>query len=269
MYDSLEFKMIESSNDGRKESLRQWGQADRREDRPSMFYPITINGIEVYPIKTDGTEGRWRVGKEKAHELLEKGLLELTENNGISNIIRTFEASTSSVPYGSLLLDEVGTTAKGSVILKSLNMSNAFDYSKPITLISFFEMLCTNENDIILDFFSGSATTAHSTMQLNSDDGGTRRFIMIQLDELTDEKSEAYRAGYKNICEIGKERIRRAGDKIKEEILNEQPKLGEEPKNVPDIGFRVFKVADTNMKDVYYNPSEYNIDLDKVKETWI
>ena len=107
------------------------------------------------------------------------------------------------------------------------------------------------DNDIILDFFSGSATTAHAVMQLNAEDGGNRKFIMVQLPESTDEKSEAYKAGYKNICEIGKERIRRAGNKIAQE--NPQAKF--------DKGFRVLKCDSSNMKEVYYNPAEYNTDL--------
>lgn len=112
-----------------------------------------------------------------------------------------------------------------------------------------------SKNDVILDFFSGSATTAHAVMQLNAEDGGNRKFIMVQLPELTDEKSEAYKAGYKNICEIGKERIRRAGKKIKEENKDKEgiEKL--------DIGFRVLKLADSNMTDVYYSPEEYSQDL--------
>lgn len=111
------------------------------------------------------------------------------------------------------------------------------------------------ENEIVLDFFSGSATTAHAVMQMNSEDNGHRKFIMVQLPEETDEKSEAYKAGYKNICEIGKERIRRAGRKIVEE---NKDKEGIE--NL-DIGFRVFKLDDSNMNDVYYSPAEYSQNL--------
>ncbi|GAB1476924.1 hypothetical protein MASR2M70_17600 [Bacillota bacterium] len=117
-------------------------------------------------------------------------------------------------------------------------------------LISFIKF---DNNDIILDFFSGSATTAHAVMQLNAEDGGKRKFIMVQLPEITDEKSEAYKAGYKNICEIGKERIRRAGDKIKAEA-------GLTAQNL-DIGFRVLKLDDTNMNDVYYAAGDYTQDL--------
>jgi len=115
--------------------------------------------------------------------------------------------------------------------------------------------LYTNKDSIILDFFSGSATTAHAVMQLNAEDGGNRKFIMVQLPEVTDEKSEAYKAGYKNICEIGKERIRRAGDKVKADNAD---KDGIE--NL-DIGFRVLKLDDTNMNDVYYAAADYTQEM--------
>lgn len=124
---------------------------------------------------------------------------------------------------------------------------------KPVKLLIQMLKMITKEDDIVLDFFSGSATTAHATMQLNSEDGGHRKFIMVQLPELCDEKSEAFKAGYKNICEIGKERIRRAGKKIKEESPLTTQDL--------DTGFRVFRLDDSNMTDVYYNPSEYSQDL--------
>lgn len=240
---NLNFKMIEKETDGRKENLRQWGQADRREDRPSMFYPITINGVEVLPIKEDGTEGRWRVGKEMADELLSKGLLELSEKDGRYNIYRIFEKGTSIIPYDTMLLDEIGTTARGAVLLRELELGRVFDYSKPIELVKFFANLCTNDTDLILDFFSGSATTAHAVMQLNAEDGGNRQFIMVQLPELCDKKSEAYKAGYKNICEIGKERIRRAGKKLTEN----NGQLALEEKQPLDIGFKVFKLDTSNL----------------------
>ena len=110
-----------------------------------------------------------------------------------------------------------------------------------------FCKVALSSTDIVLDFFSGSATTAHAVMQLNAEDGGQRKFIMVQLPEPCDEKSEAFKAGYQNICEIGKERIRRAGDKIK----------AEHPDADLDIGFRVFRVDESNMKEVYYHPEEY------------
>lgn len=128
-----------------------------------------------------------------------------------------------------------------------------FDYPKPVKLIQRCVSLYTNNNDIILDFFSGSATTAHAVMQLNAEDGGHRKFIMVQLPEVCDEKSETYKAGYKNICEIGKERIRRAGEKIKADNPLTTQDL--------DIGFRVFKVDSSNMNDVYYSAGEYSQDM--------
>ena len=269
------FKMIKNETEGRKENLRQWGVADRREDRPSMYYPIKIDGVEVYPIKEDGTDGRWRVGESMAKELLAEGVLELTEKNGKYNIYRNFPSGISYTPYDTLLLDNIGTTAKGATMLKTLELGKIFDFSKPVELIKHFAFLATSENDIVIDFFSGSATTAHAVMQLNAEDGGNRKFIMVQLPEETDKKSEAYKAGYKNICEIGKERIRRAGQKIRNEqlgIKNEGDNSSlQTPNSSLDTGFRVLKCDSSNMKDVYYNPAEYEPSLfasleDNIKE---
>lgn len=237
------FKMIETQNDGRKENLRQWGQADRREDRPSMFYPITINGVTVLPIKDDGTEGRWRVGQDMAMELKEKGCLELVQKSEKNEIYRIFPAGISITPYETLLLDDIGTTAKGAIALKDLDMQKCFDYSKPVSLLYHFSMLLSKDNDIILDFFSGSATTAHAVQQLNAEDGGNRKYIMVQLPEVCEDGSEAAKAGYANICEIGKERIRRAAKKIK----------GEHPDWKGDMGFKVFKLDTSNL--LPWNPN--------------
>ena len=141
-------------------------------------------------------------------------------------------------------------TVGTSELKKLFNNIKIFDYPKSVNMLKYLISTGTNKDNIILDFFSGSATTAHAVMQLNSEDGGNRKYIMVQLPEITDEKSEAFKAGYKNIAEIGKERIRRAGEKIKQEVeeYNSKLKLGEEPKKVPDIGFKVFKVGDTNIK---------------------
>jgi len=145
--------------------------------------------------------------------------------------------------------DKENYTAKGSDEIKELFVQKYFSYPKPLNIIKYLLKRSTEDNSIILDFFSGSATTAHAVMQLNAEDGGNRKFIMVQIPESCDESSEAFKAGYKNICEIGKERIRRAGRKVKEEAgLNGQ--------NL-DIGFRVLKLDSSNMKDVYYTPAEY------------
>lgn len=149
---------------------------------------------------------------------------------------------------------EVGHSQEASQKLKMLfDGKDLFDYPKSVGLIKRCVMLYTQNNDIILDFFSGSATTAHAVMQLNAEDGGNRKFIMVQLPEKTDEKSEAYKAGYKNICEIGKERIRRASKKIKEENKDK------EGIDRLDTGFRVLKLDTSNMEDVYYTPQEFTM----------
>ena len=132
---------------------------------------------------------------------------------------------------------------KGADLLRKMDIP--FDFAKPVELLYFLIKTINSSDGIIMDFFSGSATTAHAVMQLNAEDGGHRKFIMVQLPEKTDESSEAYKAGYKNICEIGKERIRRAGAKIKSETGADI-----------DYGFRVLKLDDTNMQDVYYTPAE-------------
>lgn len=170
-------------------------------------------------------------------------------------------------PYGKIYLNdskgqipndfwgiEYGTNQRGSQDIEQALGKRVFDFAKPTTLVKIITNLGGNKNSIILDFFSGSATTAHAVMQLNAEDGGNRKYIMVQLPEEVDEKSEAYKFLKENnkptnICEIGKERIRRAGELIKKEIeeSNRQLQLGEEPKKVPDIGFKVFRTADTNI----------------------
>lgn len=174
-----------------------------------------------------------------------------------------------------LLEDRFGRTRTGKTDCFSLFNRDYFSNPKPYKLIRYFEIIASNKDSIILDFFSGSATTAHAVMQLNAEDGGHRKFIMVQLPEVTDEKSEAYKAGYKNICEIGKERIRRAGQKIRNEqlgIKNEGDNSSlQTPNSSLDTGFRVLKCDTSNMKDVYYNPAEYEPSLfssleDNIKE---
>ncbi len=164
--------------------------------------------------------------------------------------------------YSSIIGGEIFTRT-ATLEVEDVMGDRYFDFPKPSALIKVFVEQSSIEDSIILDFFSGSATTAHAVMQLNAEDGGNRKFIMVQLPELTDEKSEAYKAGYKNICEIGKERIRRAGKKIKEDNPLTTQDL--------DTGFRVLKLADSNMEDVYYAPqdlSQVNLfsQVDNVKE---
>ena len=156
---------------------------------------------------------------------------------------------------------EVGHTQEATQEVKKIFEGHTFfDYPKPLRLLSKIVQIGTKKDSIILDFFSGSATTAHAVMQLNAEDGGNRKYIMVQLPELTDEKSEAYKSGYKNICEIGKERIRRAGKKIQEEQAAKKSDNGlfdkeSEPTRL-DVGFRVLKLDTSNMQDVYYTPED-------------
>lgn len=141
-----------------------------------------------------------------------------------------------------------------TVYLKHLIPKVKFDNPKPINLMSYLIEVALGKNETVLDFFSGSATTAHAVMQLNAEDGGNRKFIMVQLPEKTDPNSEAYKAGYPNICEIGKERIRRAGKKIKEENKDK------EAIDRLDTGFRVLKLDSSNMANVYYTPAQTPIE---------
>lgn len=160
-----------------------------------------------------------------------------------------------------LLEDRFGRTRTGKTDCYELFNRDYFSNPKPYKLIRYLQIIASDKDSVILDFFSGSATTAHAVMQLNAEDGGHRKFIMVQLPEPCDEKSEAYKAGYKNICEIGKERIRRAGEKIlKEQLANNNSTLNS-PNSKLDIGFRVLKLDDTNMKDVYYAPGDYDQDF--------
>lgn len=240
--------------------LNKWGAGSRREDSPSMFFSIKgPNNEEVFPIRNDGSEGRWRLGKERMQSLVENNdvIFEKRENGTYIVYEKIRDNSPKETQYTSLFKDKY-VNSKGAELLKNLFVQERaiFDYSKPVELLLDLLIMGTklNKNSIILDFFSGSATTAHAVMQLNAEDRGNRKYIMVQLPEEVDEKSEAYKFLKENnkptnICEIGKERIRRAGELIKKEIeeSNKQLQLGKEPKKVPDIGFKVFRTADTNI----------------------
>ena len=233
-----------------------------KDDRPNLVYPLLHNGIEIWPDK------QWIWEKKRLYDAYNKGEIVINEKNG-----------KYSVRFKQYLRDENGVMRKGKPLslltfvfnqdgtkeMEELLGRGIFDFPKPTELIKYFLSLRINEIEdneyTVLDFFSGSSTTAHAVMQLNAEDGGTRKFIMVQLPEETEKKSEAYKAGYKNICEIGKERIRRAAKKIAEE--NPDAKF--------DGGFRVLKCDTSNMKDVYYSPSDFDRNLldmmaDNIKE---
>lgn len=212
---------------------------------PSLVFDIVgPDGTKYSPRIVKGKQSCWRWGKAK----VENDYKDLVFKNGK---VYTKYYRPEGVTPKSLLIDSVyGRTESGNDDIKSIFENSPFSYPKPIALVKHLISIGAFNNDIILDFFSGSATTAHAVMQLNAEDGGNRKFICVQLPEPCDEKSEAFKAGYKNICEIGKERIRRAGEKIKAELekQNAQTQLGEEARQVPDIGFKDFKLDTSNLR---------------------
>ena len=336
-------KVDENGSAYQLRDLRKRGRPDRREDRPNMYFPIYYNletkkcslveepnAVAIHPIRGDGSDGRWRWGKERVAAnlaILEPRYSSIAKRWGIEHRVylnpslnpvnldeedtEDTERSSKSKSFwiGGELSNDVGRRQ-----LKTIFGAAYFDYPKSIDYILNTIYMGSDSDSIILDFFSGSATTAHAVMQLNAEDGGHRKFIMVQLPEKCDEASEAYKAGYKTICEIGKERIRRAGEKIKSEIdvvhkddyaalvqsqqSNDQKVMtgfdslkssgvltekgytytdkdtkdisritysAEDPNdfyrfhpNALDVGFRVLKLDDTNMKDVYYAPDDYD-----------
>jgi len=224
-------------------------------------YPITTpSGRIVNPPHGSC----WRVSKEKFQELVEDNRIWFGEDGGNVPRLKRFlsEVQDGMVPITIWPFKEVGHNQEGRQEVKKLfDDKGYFDGPKPTRLLSkVLKIANLQEDSIVLDFYSGSATTAHAVLQLNAEDEGNRKYVMVQLPEVTDEKSEAYKAGYKNICEIGKERIRRATNKIKEETNADI-----------DYGFRVYRLDSSNMQDVYYKPQDYNqgtLDLfaDNVKE---
>lgn len=225
----------------------------------SLDFPIEApDGTLVFPNKDNQKVNRWRWGKEKVEWGLKNGYIEFTkdrEGNWNVNTKQYLKADNegniidrTNRPFA--LIEKYSSTGASKQLQELLN-GRIFDYSKPVDLIKFLIQTGTDKDSIILDFFSGSATTAHAVIKYNYEDNGCRKFILVQLHETIESGSEAYRAGYKNICEIGKERIRRAGKKIKEE----HP----EAKDL-DTGFRVFRIDSSNFEEVERTPKEYNQD---------
>lgn len=249
-----------------------------KEDAPTMYYPIYINKdcsdfriphmewddqtkdykifdkigdneIISYPIDENGKARRWKWGLERALQNKTEMCVRLDKDKKPAIYIKSRMKDEGMLPLTVWDDTKYSSTEYGTNYLTALMEKRYFDYPKSIyAVMDCLRLSGSNNRGVFLDFFSGSATTAHAVMQLNAEDGGKRKFIMVQLPEVCDEKSEAYKAGYKNICEIGKERIRRAGKKIVEET----------GKTDLDIGFRVFKLDESNMKEVYYKPDDYN-----------
>jgi adenine-specific DNA-methyltransferase len=234
-------------------TLRKTGGEDRREDRPTMYFGIeSPAGSLVFPIGPTGYESRWRCGEDSYKELLKQNRIEWKMGSDGWKPYQKFYLE-GRLKQPSNLWQGLEGNKKASLTIKELFNGKVFDTPKPVGLIEHCLMIATKENDLILDFFAGSSTTAHSVLSLNSKDGGRRKFIMVQLPESCDESSEAFKAGYKNIAEIGKDRIRKAGKKIIENKCSDDWNR--------DIGFRVLKVDSSNMSDVYYNPDAVSQDL--------
>ena len=239
-YGRCRFEIIEKSDTGTY-------------SRPSMKFQI----LGQYP--RDGK--RWQIGEETAKKLEQTGRVEIVDGIVKKAVYPEDETDRKQyVPFWSLLTSkEVGTALQGKEELNQLMRTGiGFDTVKPVSLLKLL-LKRLGSNYVVLDFFSGSATTAHAVMQLNAEDRGNRRFILVQLPEICVSNSDAAKAGYSNICEIGKERIRRAGDKIKADNPLTSQNL--------DVGFRVLKVDSTNMNDVYYGASEVSQDLIKSTES--
>ena len=261
------FKMFDSLGGFELRELRNRNIKFNKENRPNLYYPFYINPttedehglheislepkdgwIELYPLESQCVNTVWRWGKQKSQENLNVNIKAKPMRNGSYMIVEKYREG--RMMARSVWWDKDTNTEKGTLLVKELMEGKVFDYPKPVEmLMRTIEMgTDSDEGAYVLDFFSGSGTTAHAVMQLNAKDGGNRKFIMVQLPERTDEKSEAYKAGYKTICEIGKERIRRAGKKIKEDSPLTTQDL--------DIGFRVLKCDTSNMKEIFYRPDE-------------
>lgn len=235
--------------------LRRTGGEDRREDRPTMFYGVKApDGTIVYPKGPTGYDSRWICGEPKYKELVKNHLIEWkqVDKNGQKtwNVYQKFYLEGRYKAPGNLWTEVEGNKKATRDIRNLFDTKKVFDFPKPLGVLTKAITIGADKDSLILDFFSGSATTAHAVMQLNAEDGGNRRFIMVQLPELTPEDSEARKAGYENICELGKERIRRAGKKIK----TDNPLTTQDL----DTGFRVLKLDETNFKQVSFAAKDYS-----------
>lgn len=249
--------------------LRQRGVASLREDRPEMFFPIWVNPEdssisltyvedweEVIPKKSDGREGRWMWGKQKcineSNRLVAKLVSTRREFDIFVKDYLNKDGEQRTRKYKTIWSDKILNNQIGTQEVKAILGGDYMSFPKSTEYIKTIIQTGTSSSSLILDFFSGSATTAHAVMQLNAEDGGNRKYIMVQLPEETPEDSEARKAGYNTIPDIAKERIRRAGKKIKEESPLTTADL--------DTGFRVFRLDESNYEDVKRSPKEFKQD---------
>lgn len=251
------------------------GDHNLRKNKPHFYYPIYVSKdlkeitldekldyTKVLPITNSGQERTWKTIKESFEEKLKAGQIVAKKDSG--NKIKIFEKYRETQIFKTVWQKpKYHAIHHGTNLVSKLLGKSYFDFPKSLFLIKDVIQIFTDSNDLILDFFAGSSTTAHAVMQLNVEDGNKRRFLMIQIPQDCDEKSEAFKAGYKNIAEISKERIRRAGKQIKEANATTATDL--------DTGFRVLKVDSSNVKDVYYTPdaidqAELALQVDHIKE---
>jgi adenine-specific DNA-methyltransferase len=237
----------------RGRELNKWGAGSRREDRPTMYFPIPgPDGEAVYPIRNDGTEGRWRWKREKMLDVVKRGEVEFVKRPDGTYVVHEKIRTTDPryKPYRTWLAD-VGTTADGSKTVKELfDGQKVYDFPKPVQSLKHLVSIGTSDDeDIVVDFFAGSCTTAQSVLDINREDDGSRRFIMVQLPEPTPDGSPARKAGYETIADIGKERIRRVIARMRQEREGQLPL---ETRETPeDLGFKVFKLAPSNVRPWY------------------
>lgn len=259
--------------------LRKRGGADTRQERPNMYYPfyVDVNTGEVsleesdkfsqvaLPVKSNGDDGRWRWGKETAEKRLNElfgrkvgDKYNIYEKDYLESEDGARRVRPKSVLAGAAYSTDVSTKEYRSIMGK-------IDFSNPKSVVLLTDLIIyatiPNENEIIMDFFSGSSTTAHAVMKSNLEENGNRRFIMIQLPELLETTTDAYKEGYKNICEIGKERIRRAGEKIKAEAGDKAADL--------DIGFKVFKLDSSNLQKWNPQPDDLVMTLQQATDNFL
>ncbi|MDI9357624.1 MAG: DNA methyltransferase [Phycisphaerales bacterium] len=248
---------------------RKWGANSKRTDRPNLYYPVlSPDNIEIYPILPSGEEGCWRWSKEKMKREMSDGNIEFVKDGDnciiYEKIYEPLDGGYNTKKY-STWLDDVGNTATGTKEFGKLFDSKVFNFPKPTILLKrLFNIADFANGDIILDFFGGSGTTGQAVMELNQEDGGNRKFILVQIPEATEENSEAHKAGYKKISDITIERNKRLVEKIIEEKKKQQPNLftnGHKDDAINGLGFKVFKLVKSNFPRVEWAP-----DIEKTDE---
>ena len=284
-----EYKFVDNNGHYRLLGLRQRGVASLREDRPDMFFPIYVDPVTeaislsyrkdcvaVIPKKSDGREGRWMWGMKKCETDINRLVARFIKGRNEYDIfVKDYLASDKGErtrKYKTIWSDSRLNNQNGTQEVKKILGGDYMSFPKSSSYIQMIINLVSEKDAIILDFFSGSATTAHAVMKLNAEDGGHRKFIMVQLPEVTDEKSEAHKAGYETICQIGEERIRRAGEQIRRDAIlrvrqtkvddglfdNDYDERTRRIASLPDTGFRVLKLDTSNMEDVFYTPEDFD-----------